>query len=242
VPDVQCGLEVIGDFLRRINYEESRDWRHKSIGIVRMNILHIDCSPRAESHSRKLSAAIVKKLLEVVPDASITRRDFAVAPLPHASPDYATTLSSPATLAAPLNGALQLSETLIKEVEAADLIVIGTPMNNLTVPSVLKAWIDQILRAGRTFNTTPTGKVGLFRDRPVFVGIASGGVFTGDRANQPDFLTPYLSVVLGSVGLKTLQFLSVQATAFLDRDQATLARDKALAAIDLTVVGETPCL
>jgi FMN-dependent NADH-azoreductase len=207
-----------------------------------MNILHIDCSPRPESHSRQLSAAIVKKLLEVAPGASIRRRDFAAAPLPHASPDYATALSSPATLAAPPRGALELSEALIQEVEAADVIVIGTPMNNLTVPSVLKAWIDQILRAGRTFKSTPAGKVGMLRDRPVFIGIASGGVFTGDRANQPDFLTRYLSVVLGSIGLKTQQFLSMQATAFLDRDQATLARDKALAAIDLKVVGEVPCL
>ena len=207
-----------------------------------MNILHIDCSPRPESHSRQLSAAIVKKLLEVAPGASISRRDLAAAPLPHASPDYATALSSPATLAAPPRGALELSEALIQEVEAADMIVIGTPMNNLTVPSVLKAWIDQILRAGRTFTSTPAGKMGMLPDRPVFIGIASGGVFSGDRANQPDLLTPYLTVVLGSIGLKSLQFLSVQATAFLDRDQATLARDKALAAIDLTVMGEVPYL
>ncbi len=207
-----------------------------------MNILHIDCSPRTESHSRQLSAAIVNKLLKVAPSVSICRRDFGIAPLPHASPDYATTLSSPATLAAPLTGALELSETLIQEVEAADVIVIGTPMNNLTVPSVFKAWIDQILRAGRTFKSTPAGKVGMLQDRPVFIGIASGGVFTGDRANQPDFLTPYLSVVLGSIGLKTLQFLAIQATAFLDRDQATLARDKALAALDLTVLDVVPSL
>src|SRR4051812_45027484 len=205
---------------------------------ARVNILHIDCSPRPESHSRQLSAAIVKMLLGVAPGASVSRRDFAAAPLPHAGRDYATTLSSPATLAAPLKSALDLSEALIQEVEAADVIVIGTPMHNLTVPSVLKAWIDQILRAGRTFKSTPAGKAGMIRDRPVLVGIASGGVFTGDRANQPDFLTPYLSAVLGSMGLKTLQFLPVQATAFLDRDRATLAIEKALAAIDLTVVGE----
>jgi FMN-dependent NADH-azoreductase len=205
------------------------------------NILHIDCSPRPESHSRQLSGAIVKKILEVVPGASISRRDFAAVPLPHAAPDYATTLSSPATLAAPLKGSLDLSEMLIQEVEAADVIVIGTPMHNLTVPSVLKAWIDQILRAGRTFKSTPARKVGMLRDRPVFIGIASGGVFTGDRANQPDFLTPYLAAVLGSIGLKTLQFLPVQATAFLEGDKATSAREKALAAIDLTVMAEVPC-
>jgi FMN-dependent NADH-azoreductase len=206
-----------------------------------MNILHIDCSPRPESHSRQLSAAIVNRLLEVAPDASVSRRDFATAPVPHATPDYAITLSSPATLAAPLKGALDLSEALIQEVEAADAIVIGTPMYNLTVPSALKAWIDHILRAGRTFRSTPTGKVGMIPDRPVFIGVASGGVFTGERANQPDFLTPYLSVVLGSIGLKTVQFLPVQATAFLDREQAISAREKALAAIDLTVMGEIPC-
>lgn len=203
-----------------------------------MNILHIDCSPRPESYSRRLSAAIVEKILELAPGAGINRRDFAAAPLPHAAPDYATTLSSPATLAAPLKGALDLSEVLIREVEAADAIVIGTPMHNLTVPSVLKAWIDQILRAGRTFRSTPAGKMGLLPDRPVFIGIASGGVFTGDRANQPDFLTPYLSVVLGSVGLKSLQFFPLQATAFLTEDQATSAMEKALAAIDLTVLME----
>lgn len=82
----------------------------------------------------------------------------------------------------------------------------------------------------------PAGKVGMLRDRPVFIGIATGGVFTGDQANQPDFLTPYLSVAQGSIGLKTLQFLPVQATGFIDRDQATLAREKAIAAIDLTIM------
>jgi FMN-dependent NADH-azoreductase len=203
-----------------------------------MNILHIDCSPRPDSHSRALSAAIIAKLLEITPGARINRRDFAVAPLPHALSDYATTLSSPATLAAPVSGSLDLSEMLIQEVEAADAIVIGTPLNNLTIPSVFKAWIDQILRAGRTFKSTPAGKVGMLRDRPVFIAVASGGVFRGDRANQPDFLTPYLSTVLGSIGLKTIQFLTVQATAFLDQDQATLARDKALEVIDLTVIEE----
>lgn len=146
------------------------------------------------------------------------------------------TLSSPVTLAAPLKGSLDLSETLIREVETSDVVVIGTPMNNLTVPSVFKAWIDQILRAGRTFTSTPAGKVGMLPDRPVFIGIASGGVFSGERANQPDFLTPYLSVVFGSIGLKNVQFFSVQATAFLDQAQGAIAREKALATIDLTAV------
>ncbi|OHV62660.1 FMN-dependent NADH-azoreductase [Mesorhizobium sp. LCM 4577] len=203
-----------------------------------MNILHIDVSPRQESHSRQLSAAIVERLLRVAPGASISRRDLGADPLPHTAADYAFALSTPATLAAPPKGAVDVSEALIREVETADVIVIGTPMYNFTIPSILKAWIDQILRVGRTMKSTPAGKVGMLRDRPVFIGVASGGVFSGERANQPDFLTPYLSLALNSIGLKTLQFLSVQATAFLDGDKAALAREKALAAIDLTVVRE----
>ncbi|CDX11658.1 FMN-dependent NADH-azoreductase 4 [Mesorhizobium plurifarium] len=203
-----------------------------------MNILHIDVSPRQESHSRQLSAAIVERLLRLAPGASISRRDLGADPLPHTAADYAFALSTPATLAAPPKGAVDISEALIREVETADVIVIGTPMYNFTIPSILKAWIDQILRVGRTMKSTPAGKVGMLRDRPVFIGVASGGVFSGERANQPDFLTPYLSLALNSIGLKTLQFLSVQATAFLDGDKAALAREKALAAIDLTVVRE----
>ena len=106
------------------------------------------------------------------------------------------------------------------------------------IPSVLKAWIDQILRVGRTMMSTPAGKVGMLRDRPVFIGVASGAIFTGDRANQPDFLTPYLTLALNSIGLEALQFLPIQATAFLGNDQAAMARETALAAIDLTVIRE----
>src|SRR5690348_16552645 len=80
-----------------------------AMGNVPMNILHIDCSPRSESHSRELSAAIIEELLKVAPCARITRRDLGADPLPHATADYAITLSSPATLAAPLEGALDLA-------------------------------------------------------------------------------------------------------------------------------------
>lgn len=204
-----------------------------------MNILHIDCSPRPESHSRKLSAAILAKVMEVAPDALVNHRDLGFSPLPHALPDFARALASPAGLTAPgLDETLALSETLIRELEAADIIIIGTPMNNFTVPSVLKAWIDQVLRVGRTIMATPAGKVGMLRDRPVFVGIASGGVFTGRGANQPDFLTPYLSAALGCIGISQIQFVPVQATAFLDEPQARTAHAEALADLYLGVLTE----
>jgi FMN-dependent NADH-azoreductase len=209
-----------------------------------MNILHIDCSPRPESHSRQLSAAIVAKLRSIRPDAKISRRDLGYEPIPHFGPDYAAVLASPASLAAarPDCDALALSEQLIREVEDSDVIVIGTPMNNFTIPSVLKAWIDQILRVGRTMKSTPTGKVGMLQDRPVFVGIASGGVFAGDRANQPDFLTPYLSAALGCIGLHTVHYLPLQATPFIDEAQVTEVYRSLVATIESAMPGLVPGL
>ena len=130
-----------------------------------MKILHIDCSPRAASHSRKVSAAIISKLLATNPDANVTRRDLGHDPIPHTESDYATSLSAPGAMAEKqFNEAVALSEQLIQEIEAADVLVIGTPMNNFTVPSVFKSWIDQVVRMGRTIGASDTGeKFGLLQ-------------------------------------------------------------------------------
>ena len=106
---------------------------------------------------------------------------------------------------------LQESEQLIEELDAADILVISTPMHNFTVPAVLKAWIDQVGRFGRTFQSTPTGKVGLLRDRQVYIVIASGGFFTGETPTQPDFLTPDLRAILATIGLKDIHFVTAEA-------------------------------
>jgi FMN-dependent NADH-azoreductase len=105
------------------------------------------------------------------------------------------------------------SEELIRELESADCVVIATPMHNFTVPSTLKAWIDHVVRVRRTFIATPDGYVGLLRDRPVFVAVSSGGRYSGPRARQPDFLTPYLRACLGTIGLRDLIFFAVEGTA-----------------------------
>lgn len=204
-----------------------------------MNILLIDCSPRPNSHSRKLSAAIIARLLAVDPAAHVTRRDLGREPIPHAETIYATAISSPGELAAwQSDSAVRLSEQLIQEVEAADVLVIGTPMNNFTVPSVLKAWIDQVLRMDRTIGAASTGeKIGLLQDKPVYIGIASGGIFTGDHAKQPDFLIPYLTAAFGCVGVTSLQFFPLQATAFLDEEQLNADREALISTMDTTNIG-----
>ena len=129
--------------------------------------------------------------------------------------------------------ALAASEALIAELEACDAVVIGTPMNNYTVPATLKAWIDQIVRIHRTFRSTPQGKVGILRDRPVYVVIASGGYFSGPSPSgtpaQPDFLTPYLRAIFGTIGITDLHFITLEGVTRGADAQATAltaARDR----------------
>jgi FMN-dependent NADH-azoreductase len=101
---------------------------------------------------------------------------------------------------------------LIAELERADVIVIGTPMHNLSAPSSLKAWIDHVVRARRTFTMTSSGKKGMLHDRPVYIAVASGGRFSGANAHQPDFLTSYLKTILASIGLCDVSFFTIEGT------------------------------
>jgi len=178
-----------------------------------MKLLHISCSPRAQgSHSARLAQAIVERLCALHPGTQVQLRDLATEPLPHVDGAYADALAGkpPADSAA---GALVRSDALIAELAQADAIVLGTPMHNFTVPSVLKSWIDHVLRIHRTFAPTPEGhKRGLLRNRPVYIAVAAGGMFLGERARQPDFLTPYLRAVFNTMGLHDLHFFVLQAT------------------------------
>jgi len=202
-----------------------------------MQILHIDCSPRETSHSRQLSAGLLARLSTLLPHARVVRRDLGRDPLPHPQADYAEALSSPG--AAVTTQANDLSEQLIREIEAADALVIGTPMNNFTVPSAFKAWIDQILRMGRSIGATAEGgKIGLLQDKPVYIGIASGGVFTGEKARQPDFLMPYLKAAFDCIGLHSLQFFPLQATAFRDHESLAAERLALVERMDTGWIGQ----
>jgi FMN-dependent NADH-azoreductase len=152
-------------------------------------ILHVTCSPRrqaAESH--RLSQKIVGFLLQKEPTAIVVDRAIGDGTISHVDENYAISQSSSADIS--LEGSMARSEYLVQELENADFVVIGTPVHNFTVPSTLKAWIDHIVRVRRTFNVTPQGKVGILRDRPVFIAVSSGGRFSGEHARQPDFLKP----------------------------------------------------
>ncbi|ALM84480.1 NAD(P)H dehydrogenase [Bordetella sp. N] len=178
-----------------------------------MNILRISCSPRGpEAESFRLSQYLVDTLCAAHGTSTVTECD--VSALAHPDAAYADTLGgrAPSTAAGAERGALDRSAALIGQLQAADCVVIATPMHNYTVPSGLKAWIDHVVRIGVTFDGTPQGKIGRLPDRPVYIAISSGGQFSGDLARQPDFLTPYLRAVLETIGLKSVSFYSVEGT------------------------------
>lgn len=178
-----------------------------------MKILHVSCSARGQfSESRRLSQKIVGLLSKNEPAAILVNRDMCDGAISHVDGNYAASQQSSADISQ--EGSIALSDELISELESADFVVIGTPMHNFTVPSALKVWIDHVVRVRRTFNVSPEGKIGLLRDRPVFIAVSSGGRYSGERTRQPDFLTPYLKAILGIIGLHDLTFFSVEGVAF----------------------------
>src|SRR5260221_13979154 len=169
------------------------------------SILYISCSPRGPaSHSLHFAEEVLVRLRQYYPAAEVDRSDLAADPPPFVDADFSARILDPAS-SPELFGK---SEAFIQGLEQAVAVVIATPMHNYTVPAVLKAWIDQVVRIHRSFASTPAGKVGKLRDRPVFVVIASGGWFSGPPPNgaptQPDFLTPYLLAILNTIGLRDI--------------------------------------
>ncbi len=174
-------------------------------------LLRIDASPRGQAaHSVRLADEVTAKLVASEPDlAVIHRRLQSSAPVIDAV--YADAMIAHRTQDASQGiAALAASEELIGELEHSDRLLISTPMHNYTVPAALKIWIDQVVRIGRTFQSTPDGKVGSLRDRPTLVVVSSGGWFTGKRARQPDHLSSYLRDILTTLGIRDVTFIALE--------------------------------
>jgi FMN-dependent NADH-azoreductase len=165
-----------------------------------MKLLHLDSSILgANSASRELSAAIVARWRAAHPGLDITYRDLAAAPAPHlAAGSLAGTDAAEVALAA----------AMMDEFLAADIVVIGVPMYNFNIPSQLKAWIDRISVAGKTFRYTEAGPVGLAGGKKVFVAGAYGGFHSGDAPTN--FIEPYLRFVFGFWGITEVEFITAE--------------------------------
>ena len=176
------------------------------------NALLINASPHGHfSHASRLARELLASLRQRYPDLAWVGRDLSEQPLPPLSIDYGAALAAPTAFDAPV---FDVSETLIRELEASDILVIATPMHNFTIPAALKLWVDYVLRIHRTFSAGPEGKTGLLADRPVYVLVGSGGFHQGERARQPDFLTDYLRYALNTRGLFDIHFVYLQGLVF----------------------------
>lgn len=178
-----------------------------------MNLLHIDASILGEtSVSRRLSAAVVEALTRGRPDVTVVRRDLVADPLPHLTVDHLPAkyfLAGAAAVDEETEQRRRVGETVLEEFLAADIVVIGSPMYNFTVPTQLKAWIDRIVIAGRTFRYTPEGQlIGLAADKRVICALSRGGFYGEDnpwRVNE--HLETYLRSIFEYIGVKRLEFV-----------------------------------
>lgn len=177
-------------------------------------ILVVDSSPRTRSVSRKLTRDIADKLIRQYPEATLRHRDLSAAPLPHLTEDVITSFyTRPDRRNDRLRDAIALSDAAVDEMLASDIIVIGAPMWNFNVPSVLKAWIDHVVRAGRTFTYGANGAEGLAGGRKAIVALSSGGIYSEGPSQAMDFHATYLRSLLGFIGITDVSFVRAEGVS-----------------------------
>ncbi|MFA6249004.1 MAG: NAD(P)H-dependent oxidoreductase [Mucilaginibacter sp.] len=178
-------------------------------------ILHIISSPRgAASFSIKLGNAIIEKLKAEYPGSTVKETDLANQHFPHLEEAQITSFFTPAENRTPENIiAVKHSDNAIKDIVDADIIVIGAPMYNYTIPSALKAWLDHIIRAGVTFKYDENGLQGLIKGKKVYIAETSGAVYTEGPMQSFDFIAPYLKAVLSHIGLTDVTIFRIEGTS-----------------------------
>ena len=184
------------------------------------------------SQSRQIAREFVDTWVRNNPGTRVVARDLSPESIPHLSQATLGAVMTPAANRTPAQSEVAaFADALIEEVEAADTIVLAAPMYNFTIPSTLKAWLDHVARAGRTFRYTANGPEGLLKGKKVFVVTGRGGVYTGDSpAKALDFQEPYLRAILGFIGLTDVSFVHVEGLN-LGKELADSGRARARQAI-----------
>ncbi len=197
-----------------------------------MKLLHIDSSiSGANSVSRKLGARIVERLTARHPGLEVTYRDLIADPVPHHTAELWTAKRTGA--AGPAHQAdFDAINATLEAFLAADIVVVGAPMYNFGIPSQLKAWMDCVMVAGRTFRYTAAGPEGLAGDKRLIIASARGGAYTpGSPMQALDYQETYLTSFFGFLGITNIEFVRAEGMAF-GPDVATPAVEAALAQAD----------
>lgn len=180
------------------------------------SVLHIDSSPLGDhSVSRKLTAKVLAELKANHPDTKIVTRDLGTSPLPHLSGiTVGAIFTQPEQRNEGLNETLKLSDEVIDELFAADVIVIGAPMWNFGIPSSLKAWVDHIVRVGRTFKYGASGPESLLPlGKKVIIVSSRGGIYSAGPMQVMDHQETYLKAILGFIGLYDVSIIRAEGVA-----------------------------
>ena len=190
-----------------------------------MKLLRIDSSARTVSVTRQLTARAAEEWKENNPDGDVIHRDLSAIEIPPITDDWSATHLDASKLSPGQRSYLSTSDQLIDELRAADTIVIGAPMYNFSISSPLKAWIDQVVRIGKTFGSGPKGPRGLLEMKKVIVITARGGAYEkGTPTEAFDFQEPYLRHILGFIGLTDVTFIHAENQS---RDQAAASLESA---------------
>ena len=185
-------------------------------------LLKIDASPRGDySVSRKLSGEFAEQWKKTHTDGTVVVRDLTKTNLPFVDlPWIAGAYSTPDQHTPEQKAALKVSDDLIAELLAADHIVIGTPMYNFSIPAILKAWIDHIVRIDKTFTASYEG---LVKGKKLSVIIASGGVYTpGAHAESYNAESSYLKQILGFIGITDVSIVLAGGTTAVSQGKVSL--------------------
>jgi FMN-dependent NADH-azoreductase len=181
---------------------------------VQMKLLQIDSSARASSVTRRLTAKFAEEWKKNHLDGEVIHRDLSVMAFPLITDDWSATQIEDSKLTPTQRSYLSMSDELIEELKAADTIVIGAPMYNFSIPSSLKAWIDQVVRIGKTRSYGPNGGEGLLKRKKVSVITSRGGAYEKGTAMEDfDFQEPYLRHILGFIGLTDVTFIHAENQA-----------------------------
>jgi FMN-dependent NADH-azoreductase len=190
-------------------------------------VLLITSSPRGEaSHSSRIARTLADQLASGDPKSTVSVRDLFKEPLPHIGEHFVSALFAPPESHTPAqSAAAALSDRLIAELLAADVIVIASAMINFGISSTLKTYIDHILRKGVTFRYTEKGPEGLVKGKKAYIVRASGGVYSEGDSKTLNFQDPYLKLVLGFIGITDVETIHIEGIAY-----GPEATDKALTA------------
>lgn len=196
-------------------------------------ILHIDSSILGDySVSRALTASIVARQLMLHPGAQVVRRDLVADAAMHLSDAHLAVFKGGAVGSAALAQDLGLGGSYLDDLFAADIIVIGVPMYNFSIPTQLKGWIDRVSVAGRTFKYGANGPEGLVKGKKVLVASTRGGIYSGDSAVASlDHQESYLLAALAFIGLTEVTIIRAEGLALGDESK-NAAIAKATSQID----------